>query len=90
MKKLLLNFQNNCVIISLSKFKRKNIMTNDWIKVEKLISCLTADRIKHNVDYTVILKYGVLTITCSVIYEERIAAACDYYGLNVAHWFTIS
>jgi hypothetical protein len=54
-----------------------------WVDIDPIIGMLQEERIKINTDYSIILKYHKVYVTCFAVYEEMIADAFNYYGIPV-------
>lgn len=54
-----------------------------WLDINPIIEMLREERVKQNTDYTVMLKYNKVHITCFQVYEDIIKDAFAYYGIPV-------
>jgi hypothetical protein len=54
-----------------------------WTDIDPIIDMLREERIKQNTDYSIMLKYHKVYVTCFTTYEDLIKDAFEYYGIPV-------
>lgn len=57
-------------------------------RVEQVKGKLRRNRLKHGVDYAIVVKYSEVRIMCDDLYEAEIKAACEHFELPVKSFVT--
>ena len=59
-------------------------MSLTWTEINPIIEELAEERIKKDTDYSIIVKYGLVIVTCQEVYSYRILQFFEEHNIPVS------